>query len=223
MARAAYRLTLRTRDGRPSEALVDLRYRRLRVLPPIGKQKRYPELTLTVIHATETGKPEGREAVNWKLLTDLPVTNLAEAVEKLGWYARRWKVEVFHKVLKSGCRAEESLLRSSERIVRLIAVFCVVAWRVFWLSMVGRADPQAPPALVLTAEECRLLDRLVAAKAIVGAEEHTLASYLTKVARLGGYLARSKDPPPGFTVLWRGLGRLLDIQMGVALGRATCG
>lgn len=221
--RGTYRLALHTREGHPSEALVDLRYRRLRVLPPIGKQKRYSELTLTVIHAMEVGKPEGREPVNWKLLTDLSVANLAQAVEKLSWYARRWKVGVFHKVLKSGCKAEACLLGTSERVVRLVAVLCVVAWRVFSLSMAGRADPHAAPALVPTGQEYRLLDHLVKAKPVRGAEENILSAYLTKVARLGGYLTRTKAPLPGHTVLWRILGRLMNTQMGVALGRGTCG
>lgn len=221
--RGTYRLALRTRDGRPSEAVVDLCYRRVRVRPPIGKPHRYPSLELTVIHAVEAGRPEGREAVNRKLLTDLAVDSLAQAVEKLGWYARRWKLEVFHKILKSGCKAEDSLLRTAERVVNLLAVFCVVAWRVFWLSMAGRTDPRAPPALALTTEECHLLERLVPAKPVVGAEENTLSAYLTKVARLGGYLARGKDPPPGHTVMWRGLCRLMDIQTGARLGPATCG
>ena len=222
-AAGTHRLTIQNKDGAPSEAVLSVSYRRLRVLPPAGKQARYPAQELTLIHATETGKPEGREAIRWKLLTNLAVDSLAAAVEKLGWYARRWKIEVFHKVLKSGGRAEASLLRDAERLVRLVAVFCVVAWRVFWLSMAGRAEPESPPTLALTAEECRVLDRLTPAKPLVGTGARTLSAYLTKVARLGGYLARRKDPPPGFMVLWRGLCRLMDIQTGVQLGRGTCG
>lgn len=217
-AAGTHRLTIQNKNSAPSEAVLSVSYRRLRVLPPAGKQARYPAQELTVIHATETGKPGGREPIQWKLLTNLAVDSLAAAVEKLSWYARRWKIEVFHKVLKSGCRAEASLLRDAERLVRLVAVFCVVAWRAFWLSMAGRAEPQGPPALALTAAECRVLDRLIPAKPVIGAEESTLSAYLTKVARLGGYLARRKDPPPGFMVLWRGLCRLMDIQTGVQLG-----
>ena len=73
---------------------------------------------MTVIRATEIGKPEGREPVDWKLLTNVPVPSLKAAREKLDWYALRWKIEVFHKILKSGCQAEDSLLRSTERIVK---------------------------------------------------------------------------------------------------------
>ena len=45
----------------------------------------------------------------------------------------------------------------------------------------------------------------------------TLSLYLTKIARLGGYLARAKDPPPGNIVMWRGLTRLNDITLGATL------
>ena len=81
-------------------------------LVPIGKQKRYPALTLTVIHAKERAAPADRPAIDWKLITDLPVLTYEAAIEKLHWYALRWKIEVFHKILKSGCRAEEARLRT---------------------------------------------------------------------------------------------------------------
>jgi hypothetical protein len=92
------------------------------VRPPISKQKEYPELFLTVIHATERTRPKDREKIEWKLLTDLPVLSRLDAIEKLEWYAQRWKIETFHKILKSGCRAEEAKLRTAERLVNLIAI-----------------------------------------------------------------------------------------------------
>ena len=111
-----HRIEVAGNDGKVSQASVELRYRRIHVRPPIGKQKRYPALDLTVIHAQERCKPEGRAAIDWKLITDLPVRSPKEAIEKLGWYARRWQIELFHKILKSGCRAEETRLRTAERL-----------------------------------------------------------------------------------------------------------
>jgi len=73
------------------------------------------EYMLTVLHATERGKPRGRDRIDWKLITNLPVTSRAQAIEKLHWYALRWRIEVFHKILKSGCQAEQSKLRTAER------------------------------------------------------------------------------------------------------------
>ena len=75
-----------------------------------------------------------------KLITDLPVDSHDDAVDKLRWYAMRWKIEVFHKILKSGCRAEQARLRIAERLVRLLAVFCILSWRVFWLTMLNRTE-----------------------------------------------------------------------------------
>src|SRR4051812_7320490 len=123
----------------------------------------------------------------------------------------------FHKILKSGCRAEESRLRTAERLVKLIAVFCILSWRVFWLTMINRAAPRAGPGLALTEVEIALLDRLVPDQAQAPPRAKTLSSYLIKVARLGGYLARTRDPPPGNTVIWRGLSRLTDITLGAKL------
>jgi len=82
-----HRIEVRDAKGDYSEAILEIRYRRIRVLPPIGKQQRYPATTLYVIHAQERGAPKGRERIEWKLITDLPVTSRAEAIEKLTWYA----------------------------------------------------------------------------------------------------------------------------------------
>ncbi len=107
---------------------------------------------MTVIHAKERETPRSRKKIEWKLITDLPVGSRQEAIEKLEWYAMRWKIEVFHKILKSGCKAEESKLRTAERLVNLISVFCILSWRVFWMTMINRSAPEAPPSIVLTRE-----------------------------------------------------------------------
>jgi hypothetical protein len=148
-----HRVKVRDGKGRTETALVELRYRRIRVLLPIGKQKCHPALTLTVIHGTERDKPADRPGIEWKLITDLPAATRAAAIEKLHWYAQRWKIEVFHKILKSGCRAEDARLRTAERLMRLIAVFCILGWRVFWMTMMRRVAPDAIPKLILTRVE----------------------------------------------------------------------
>jgi len=213
-----HRIEVRDSNGDPDQAVLEIRYRKIRVLPPIGKQKRYPALTLTVIHAEERGTPKNRKKIDWKLITDLPVQSRNEAIEKLDWYALRWKIEVFHKILKSGCRAEEAKLRTAQRLANLIAVYCILSWRVFWMTMLNRSSPDASPALALTEAEIGLLDHLVKDKDQKLRRRRTLSHYLTKIARLGGYLARASDPPPGNTVMWRGLSRLTDIALGATVG-----
>ena len=218
-----HRIEVRNKKGELDKAVLELKYRRLRVLPPVGKQKQYPELTLTVIYAQERGTPQDREKIDWKLITDLPVSSRTEAVQKLEWYALRWKIEMFHKILKSGCKAEESKLRTAERLVNLISVFCILAWRIFWMTMINRSSPEAPPELALTTTEIRLLDQLVKDKSHKSTQKKSISSYLIKVARLGGYLARASDPAPGNTVMWRGMSRLIDIELGFMLGAKLVG
>jgi hypothetical protein len=178
---------------------------------------------LTVLHATERGTPKERDRIDWKLVTDLPIRSREDAIEKLTWYAMRWKIETFHKILKSGFRAEEVRLRTAERIVNLIAILCILSWRVFWMTMVNRSMPDASPEIALTSTELYLLDQLVPDRSSPVPPSSTLALYLTKLARLGGYLARAKDPPPGNLVIWRGLTRLTDIQLGFIIGTQVVG
>jgi Transposase DNA-binding/Transposase Tn5 dimerisation domain len=216
------RVQLRDPQGRAYEAELELRVRRIQILPPEGKKDRYPPMELTVLHATERGVPEGREPIQWKLLTDLAVQTLEEAAEKLDWYALRWKIETYHKVLKSGCKAEELRLRTAERLTNAIAVFCILAWRVLWMTMVNRADPDAPASQVFTPLELKILDRLVPRPA-TSPQENRLSMYILKLARLGGFLARKGDGSPGHTVLWRGLAKLTDIAIGVELAGGVVG
>lgn len=108
----------------------------------------------------------------------------------------------------------------------LLAVLCVVGWRVFWLTMVARATPDAPAETALTADEIDALDRLTtpAPPTPEGpAPKRTVSHYVVEIAKLGGYLARAKDPPPGNMVVWRGLTRLADILLGFELGNRVVG
>lgn len=220
--RGEHEVEVRDDHGQVSTARMPLRFCRMTVHPPVAKQKNYPPLLLTVIHADERGAPVGREPIRWKLLTDLPVEDLGSAIETLDWSASRWKLETYHKVLESGCRAGQARLRTAERLTDLLAVLCVVGWRVFRLTMVSRAAPDAPAETVSTTAEIEVLDWMAAGAAppVAG---RTVADYVGEVAKLGGSLARAKDPPPGNLVLWRGLIRLADILSGFVLRNEGCG
>ncbi len=212
-----HRLMVRDLKGRPSRAKLEVRYCTMTVQPPIGKQRRYPSLTLTAIHAREIGTPKDRDPIDWKLLTNLPIPDLDAAVEKLRWYAMRWKIETYHKVLKSGYRAEQSKLRTAQRLTNLLAVYCILAWRIFWLCMLNRVAPDDPGTRAFTATELALLHALMPMRS------SCISNCLLAVAKLGGYLARANDPPPGNMVLWRGMARLTDIHFGFLLGKQLVG
>ena len=210
--------------GQDERACVHVKFAAIETLPPIGKQQRYRPQLLTYIHALEIDPPADRPPIDWKLVTNLPIGDLAAAVEKLEWYALRWKAEVFHKVMKSGCRAEEARLETAERLAKFLALIAVVSWRIFFLTMSARAKPEAEPETILTPAEIATLDGIDAARAKPRILRRTLATYLLQIAMLGGYLARNHDPPPGNLVVWRGLTRLNDIALGISIGiRRRCG
>jgi hypothetical protein len=215
--RGLHPVEVRNIRGETATAILEMRFRRILVRPPRDKEKSYPELVLTAIYAQERGTPKGRERINWKLLTDLPVRSCLDAIEKLEWYAQRWKIETFHKILKSGCRAEESKLRTAERLVNLIAILCILSWRIFWITMLNRTSPSASPDEAFTALDQYLLDELIPNKTPEPAAP-SVAHYVIKLARPGGYLARAHDRPPGNTVIGRGLSRLTDIELGIMIG-----
>src|SRR5258706_10281451 len=100
------KLKVQDQDGKREPVSLKIKYETLRVRPPLGKKDSYSGLVLTVIHATELPQPRRRKKIEWKLITNLPVNSLEEALEKISWYALRWKIETFHKIVKSGCRAE---------------------------------------------------------------------------------------------------------------------
>ena len=126
--------------------------------------------------------------------------------------------------LKSGCRAEDSRLRTAQRLTNLIATLCILGWRIFWLTMINRAAPEAPAKLAFTPLEVELLERLRPVPRNAADRHRPLvSSCLIQLARLGGYLARASDPPPGNTVVWRGMSRLTDIELGFLLGAQSCG
>lgn len=203
------------------KAELEVRFRRMTVRPPIGKQKQYPALALTVIEACEINCPEDREPIEWKLLTDLSITCLPEVAEKLNWYAMRWKIETYHKVIKSGCRAEDAKLRTAQRLTNLLSIYCIVSWRVFWLCMINRTSPNAPANVVFTDTEIQLLDHVDPKPPPT--PKNTVSDYLYAVARLGGYLSRAHDRPPGNMVLWRGFTRLMDMHLGYGVAAKLVG
>ena len=108
-------------------------------------------------------------------MTDLPIRSRADAVEKLDWYAMRWKIETFHKILKSGCKAEESRLRTAQRLANLIAMLCILSWRIFWLTMLNRVAPDNRPGLVFTRTEIKVLKELMKTRAKSVASAHDVA------------------------------------------------
>lgn len=207
-----HEIRFRDAQGKEHRAVLSIRHATMTVRPPIGKQRKYWHQELQILHAEELDPPDDRAPVVWKLITNLAVATHADAVHKLEWYALRWKIETFFRTLKTGCRIEELRLATADRLANCIALCCVVAWRVSWLAMLSRESPDAKPDAVFTHAERRLLERKMPDRKRQA--PRGLDCSVRAVARLGGYLDRASDAPPGTTVIWRGFSRLAGLVEG---------
>lgn len=196
-------------------ATLSIIYSPISMPPPPNKTRNkdgdLPLLDLFAVMAIERNPPKGYEALCWVLLTDLVISSLEDATEKINWYALRWNIELFHKVLKSGCAVEQAQLRHAERLKKYITVKSIIAWRLFWLSRYYKHNEQASCLAVLTEVEWKILYRKTQKTKYLPVVPPTIGEAFIWIAKLGGYIGRRTDPPPGMISLWRGWQRLMDI------------
>ena len=178
-------------------------------------KKRTAEHLATVsvwaILAVEDNPPPDSMPIRWLLLTTVPTTTLEQAAERIQWYACRWVVEMYHKVLKSGCRIERRQFDDLQNILRYLVIDGIVAWRVLYLTMQGRETPTLPCTALFEAAEWQALYMFTYKTKTLPTTIPTLAQMILWIAQLGGYTDRRTDAHPGTTVIWRGLVRLSDI------------
>jgi hypothetical protein len=177
--------------------------------PRNGTARGLAPLALWGVWAYEPEAPQGVEPLDWKLLTSVPVITAADALERLEWYAARWSIEQWHKVLKDGCRIEMRQLQSAERLKRLITVYAVIAWRIFYATLLARLIPDMSCTAILQQEEWEALYCRIHHTPIPVATPPPLRQSVRWIARLGGFLGRSGDGEPGSKTLWRGFQHLI--------------
>ena len=145
------------RSKRPSRvAEMEVRYQKVQLRPPSYHSDKAP-IELWAIHAVESAPPQGTPAVEWFLLTTVPIDSPEGAVECLRWYCLRWRIEDWHRVLKSGCGIEQVTHRTAERIRRALAISMVVAWRIMLMTLLGREAPDLPPDVLFSDIEMHVL------------------------------------------------------------------
>jgi hypothetical protein len=125
--------------------------------PKVGCKKGWPPLTLWAIWTHEPHPPKGVEPIDWMLLTNRPITNGEQAWQRVQWYRCRWGIEEWHRVLKSGCAAEEREFKTAEHLQRALAFDLIVAWRILACLKLGRVLPQLPATVLYTPEELQVL------------------------------------------------------------------
>jgi len=190
---------------RPARTVTQtIRVARVTLAPRAGRSGE-----VTVILAREETPPAGEKAIEWLLLTNEVVTTLDEAVERVGWYRRRWLIEIFFRIVKSGCRVEALQLATVERLERALVIYLVIAWRILYLMTLGRDCPDVPCDLAFTAQEWRAA-WLLGKRQLPPKAPPTLGEMTRLVAGFGGYLGRKGDGPPGPKALWEGLAKLMS-------------
>ena len=215
---AHWRVEVPRRPGQKARlATLAIRFTQVRFAPPAHQVKyrgQSEEITLWAISAQEENPAPGREAICWRLLSTQPVRDAAGAITAVRRYSRRWQIELFHKILKSGCRIEERQFENAERIRRCLALDVIVAARILALSKAGREAGGAAPASDWLGEaEWKALWCHIHRSATPPEQPPGTGEAVRWIARLGGFLGRKHDGEPGMIVLWRGLQRLHDIAL----------
>lgn len=196
----------------PRTAHLRVRYENVKLLPPQARNREGLEpVSVGVILVHEDYPPAGCKAVDWLLITTLSLGSVVQALECVDWYCVRWQIEIWHKVLKSGCRFEGLQLGHADRLERCLALYSVIAWRLLYAVMLSRTAPHLSCELLLDPWEWKALYCHVYKRSLAPSATPDLKTAVAWIGRLGGYLGRNGDGPPGATVLWRGLQRLGDI------------
>jgi len=199
--------------GRSSRRVVQsLRSARVLLRPPYRPDKKLEPVEVTVILAQEENPPAGEEPIGWLFLSSLPVESFAQAGEILQWYLCRWQIEVYFHILKNGCKVEQLQLQSRERIEVALALYLIVAWRVLYLTRLGRTVPDLSCEVAFSPQEWRAV-YWVSKREKPPPVPPRLQEILSLVAELGGYLARKGDGPPGPKTIWIGLQRVRDFVL----------
>jgi hypothetical protein len=199
-------------QGRQTQ--LQLSFGQMTLLPPRHEPRASKEpVTVWVIRVWEEQVTSGEEPLEWVLLTSIPTTTLEQAWERVDWYQYRWLVEDYHQCLKSGCRIEERQLQTVDGLMRLLGLLSPLAVRLVQVRASAREDPERPAHEVIEP----LMLAVLAQRSGHSPATMTVGTYWTEVARLGGYLARSHDGPPGWRTIWKGWLSLQTLLEGVHL------
>ena len=173
------------------------------------------EITVNVVIARELDPPKGSTRILWVLLTTLPVDTLADAMQVIQDYEKRWLIEEFHKVIKTGCSIEHHALETAERLEPLIGLLSVVGTRILQLKLIGRNQPEAKAKTHVPSD---WIEAMQLYRPSVKFDTMTVYQFIREIAKLGGFLGRKGDGEPGWITIWRGIEILMRLLDGIRLG-----
>jgi len=175
-------------------------------------EQRSKELEIYLVTAQEKTPPTDREELKWILKTNRPIKSLEEASRIIEIYKNRWKIESFHKILKSGCQVERTRLAEADRIKKYLTAMMVVAWRLHFVTMINKLEIDEDCTMVLSEGEWKALYCKIHRTKITPQKPPTLKQAIRWIAQLGGFLARKGDGDPGIVTIWRGWNKLTELS-----------
>jgi hypothetical protein len=192
-------------------ATVEVRAATATLQPPRRPDRRLPPATVHVVLVREITPPADDEPVEWLLLTTLPIDTVEQVGEIVQYYTVRFLMEVFFRVLKSGCRVEARRFEDLDRLLPCVAVYLIVAWRTLMLCRLGRSRPDLNCEAVFEPSEWKAV-WTVTQRSSPPKQPPRLEEMLKWIAPLGGYVNRAgRKDPPGPQTLWLGLQRMRDL------------
>lgn len=186
------------------DARIDVRFAEATLKPP----KRFRSdalITVWAVYVVEQVRKTVKSPIEWMLLTTVEVKNFEDAQKRVEWYSGRWGIEVYHRTLKSGCRIKDRQLETADRLQTCLGVDMVVAWRIYYLTMVGRERPELPCTVFFKEIEWKALCCYVNKTPVPPEKVPSIGKVISMAAALGGHLGRKSDGFPGTQTLWRGL------------------
>jgi hypothetical protein len=186
---------------------------RVRLRGPDRPGGKLPNIEVNCVLVTEPNPPEGAEPVEWLLLTSLPIDTIDQIFTVINYYCRRWGIEIYFRILKSGCKVEESQLETAERFLPYLALCMIVAWRVYYVMMLGRECPDLPCDIAFDEDEWKTVYTVVKNQP-PPKKPPSLKTMVGLVGSLGGHLGRKGDGEPGPKALWVGMQRMTDLVRG---------
>ncbi len=187
-------------------AQIKIRFKQVELQPP--KNSRFKSIKVWSVHLLEVDPIDGKEAIEWMLITTVTTTSLEEAIERAEWYAARWGIEVYHRTLKSGCRIKDRQLGTAKRLESCLGIDMVIAWRIYHMTMLGREAPDQACTAFFEEVEWKALYCYCYQTPVAPEKPPCMAFAIKMLSFLGGYLGRKSDGLPGTQVLWRGLQKL---------------
>lgn len=217
-SKCAGSMDVRLKDGR--EVKLEIRFQEVTLLPPRDNKNCRGDVKLFAISAKEVSSKGKRSKLCWRLFTNIEVKDFEQACEKIEWYSVRFGIETYHRVLKSGRKSEDKRLEQVERLERCLAIDMIIAWRLMYLTMQGRATPEVSSDFFFNLNELEVLKRLKYGDEYNPDVQLSLKEAVATIALLGGFIS-GRNRVPGVEVMWRGLRRLEDMALGVLLMKGT--